>query len=59
MEVPLHPFLGSIGVTPRYGRYETSLTSAEYGGNMDCVETKEGTTLYLPIFVRGAYLSFW
>jgi len=25
---------------------------------MDCVETKEGTTLYLPVFVKGAYLYF-
>lgn len=58
IEIPLRSFLGSIGVAPRYGRHETSLTPAEYGGNMDCVETQEGTTLYLPTFVRGAYLSF-
>ncbi|RJS85310.1 hypothetical protein CW702_01315 [Candidatus Bathyarchaeota archaeon] len=25
---------------------------------MDCVETKEGATLYLPVFVHGAYLAF-
>lgn len=58
VEIGLHPFIGSIGVAPPQGRVEPSLTPGEYGGNMDCVETKEGTTLYLPVFVRGAYLAF-
>jgi acetamidase/formamidase len=58
VEIPLHPFLGSIGVAPRFGRVETALTPGEYGGNMDCVETREGATLYLPVFVKGAYLAF-
>jgi acetamidase/formamidase len=58
VEVPLHPFIGSIGVAPRFGRVEMSLTPGEYGGNMDCVETKEDTTLSLPVFVRGGYLAF-
>ncbi|MBC8231439.1 acetamidase/formamidase family protein [bacterium] len=54
----MHPFIGSIGVAPRYGRTEMSLTPGEYGGNMDCVETKAGTTLYLPVWVRGGYFAF-
>ena len=58
IEVPLHPFLGTIGVAPRFGRVEMSATPGQNGGNMDCIETKEGTTLYLPVGVRGAYLSF-
>ena len=58
VEVPLAPFLGSIGVAPRYGRVEPTLTPGEYGGNMDCVDTCEGTTLYLPIWVDGGYLAF-
>ena len=58
VEIPLHPFLGSIGVAPRFGRVEISLTPGEYGGNMDCIETKAGTVLYLPVSVRGAYFSF-
>jgi amidase len=56
--IPLHPFIGSIGVAPRYGRVEMSLTPGEYGGNMDCVETREGVTLHLPVFVEGGYLVF-
>jgi len=58
VEIPLHPFLGSIGVAPRFGRIEPSITPGEYGGNMDCVETREGTTLLLPVWVRGAYFAF-
>lgn len=53
VEIPLHPFLGTAGVAPNYGEAVLSLTPAEHGGNMDCVETKEGTTLYFPIFVKG------
>ena len=58
VEVSLQPFIGSIGVAPRFGRVEPTLTPGEYGGNMDCVETAEGTTIYLPVWARGAYLSF-
>jgi amidase len=58
IELPLHPFIGSIGVAPRYGRVETALTPGEYGGNLDCVETREGSTIYFPVWARGAYLAF-
>ena len=56
--IPLHPFLGCIGIAPRYGRTEPSITPGEYGGNMDCVETREGTTIYFPVWTAGAYLAF-
>ncbi len=58
VEVPLHPFLGSIGVAPRFGRVETAMTPGEHGGNMDCVDTCAGTTLYLPVSVTGGLLHF-
>jgi amidase len=58
VSIPLHPFIGSIGVAPRYGRVEMSLAPGEYGGNMDCVETRKGVHLHLPVFVDGAYLVF-
>ena len=58
VRVPLHPFIGSIGVAPRFGRVETALTPGEYGGNMDCVETRAGTTLYLPVWMEGGLLYF-
>jgi len=53
ISIPLHPFLGCIGSAPRFGETINSLTPAENGGNMDCVETKPGTTVYLPVFVEG------
>ena len=58
VEIPLHPFIGSMGVAPRYGRVEIALSPGEYGGNMDCVETKAGTTVYFPVFAEGGYLGF-
>ena len=58
VETAIEPFIGSIGVAPRFGRVETTLTPGEFGGNMDCVETREGTTLFLPVWVKGAYLAF-
>lgn len=54
VEISLQPFLGTVGVAPNYGESVLSLTPAEHGGNMDCVETKTGTTLYFPVFVEGA-----
>jgi acetamidase/formamidase len=56
--IPLHPFIGSIGVAPRYGRVEMSLTPGEYGGNMDCPDVCEGAILNLPVNHRGALLVF-
>jgi amidase len=58
VEAPMQPFIGSIGVAPAFGRVEPTLTPGEFGGNMDCAETGEGTTLYLPVWVRGVYLAF-
>jgi amidase len=58
VHAPLHPFIGSIGVAPAYGRVEMTLTAGEYGGNMDCSDTQQDTTLYLPVWVKGAYLEF-
>jgi acetamidase/formamidase len=53
--VPLHPFFGSMGVAPppAIGRYD-STPPTFIGGNMDNKELVAGTTLYLPVFVKGA-----
>lgn len=56
VEIPLHPFLGCIGVAPRFGDVTSSMSASEHGGNMDCLETKQGTTVYLPVFAKGALL---
>jgi acetamidase/formamidase len=54
--ISLHPFIGSIGVAPKYGRVETSLTPGEFGGNMDSPEICQGSTLHLPVSWRGGLL---
>ena len=58
VEVPLSPFIGSIGVAPPMGRVETTLTPGEFGGNMDYRGLTEGVALHLPVWVDGAYLAF-
>jgi acetamidase/formamidase len=55
IEIPLHPFFGSIGEAPpeSYGR----LNSAPpwiHAGNMDNKELVAGSILYLPVHVPGA-----
>jgi len=56
--IPLHPFLGCIGVAPANGEARSSIVPAEFGGNMDSPEASVGNTLYLPVNVAGALLSF-
>jgi len=58
VEIPMRPFLGSIGVAPRYGAVQPALYCGEFGGNMDSPEMRAGTTVYFPVFARGGYLGF-
>jgi amidase len=55
-KIPLHPFLGCIGVAPENGEARSSLVPAEFGGNMDSPQASVGNTLYLPVNVIGAML---
>ncbi|HTO25036.1 MAG TPA: acetamidase/formamidase family protein [Gaiellaceae bacterium] len=57
-EVTLHPFLGVIGMPPPEPGVHPTAPPRRFGGNIDCSELAEGTTLYLPIPVEGALLSF-
>ncbi|HUJ30534.1 MAG TPA: acetamidase/formamidase family protein [Candidatus Acidoferrum sp.] len=54
VKIPMHPFLGCVGVAPPLGETRDSLVPAEFGGNMDASESSVGNTLYLPVSVRGA-----
>jgi amidase len=56
VKIPLHPFLGCIGVAPKDGEARSSIVPAEFGGNMDAPEVSAGNTLYLPVNVSGALL---
>jgi amidase len=58
VKIPLHPFLGCIGVAPAGGEARSSVVPAEFGGNMDAPEVSAGNTLYLPVNVEGALLYF-
>ena len=57
-KIPLHPFLGCIGVAPAGGEARSSVVPAEFGGNMDAPEASAGNTLYLPVNVSGALFYF-
>ena len=55
INVPLHPFFGSMGVAPpaAFGRYDSAPPTIN-GGNMDDKALVAGTTLFLPVFAPGA-----
>ena len=55
IRVPLHPFFGSMGVAPpdSLGRVSSGPPSV-YAGNLDNKELVAGTTLYIPVFTKGA-----
>jgi acetamidase/formamidase len=53
--IPLRPFFGSMGVAPEpaAGRVSSN-PPGRHAGNLDNKELVAGSTLYIPIFVRGA-----
>lgn len=55
--VSLNPFMGVMGVAPACDGGVTTYNPGPHGGNLDCKEITAGTTLYLPIFVEGAYFA--
>jgi acetamidase/formamidase len=55
IDIPLHPFFGSMGVAPpeAAGRFSSNPPWI-MGGNMDNKDLVAGTTLYLPVHAAGA-----
>jgi acetamidase/formamidase len=54
IEIPLRPFPGTLGVArAQPGRYN-AVPPGPFAGNLDNRELVEGTTLHVPVFVRGA-----
>jgi acetamidase/formamidase len=53
--IPYAPMLGCIGTAPDWG-VPSTIPAGPHGGNMDIVETAQGNTVHLPVFVPGAYL---
>jgi acetamidase/formamidase len=55
--VPLKPFTGTIGVAPGEPGHHSIVPPRRVGGNMDVRDISAGTTLYLPVEVKGALFS--
>jgi len=53
IDIPLHPFFGSMGVAPARGLVD-SAPPFSHAGNMDNKELVAGTTLYIPVAAKGA-----
>lgn len=51
--VPLAPFPGIVAVGRKESSTFDSISPGVYGGNLDLRQMTEGTTLYLPVFVKG------
>jgi len=57
-KIPIRPFFGQLAVAPRpeFGR-QNSKEPREFGGNIDCKELTAGSTIYLPVWNKGALFS--
>jgi acetamidase/formamidase len=55
VEIPLHPFFGSMGVAPpeSAGRVNSG-PPGSHAGNLDNKDLVEGTKLFIPVHVKGA-----
>ena len=56
IEIPLRPFPGTMGVARAEPGQYSSVPPGRYAGNMDIRDETEGSTLYVPVFVKGALL---
>lgn len=57
IEIPLKPFPGVMGVAPATAEKLNTIPPRANGGNMDDPHLVEGTTVYFPVFVKGALFS--
>ena len=55
--IPTRPFLGTVGVAPRWERRMSFSQSTEYLGDVDLPQLTTGATLILPVNAPGALLS--
>jgi len=55
IEIPLHPFFGSMGIAPpeSAGKWN-SAPPWMHGGNMDNKELTQGSVIFYPVFAPGA-----
>lgn len=57
VEIPVHPFLGTVGVAPVRERRMSFSQSPEYLGDVDQPSVTAGSTLVLPVNAPGGLLS--
>ena len=55
--LPFAPFPGTIGLAPAEPGQHSVVPPSKWGGNMDIKHLRPGTTLYLPVAVKGALFS--
>jgi len=55
--IPLHPFMGTMGVHPGGGVRLSPFPPHVGGGNIDNRHLTAGSRLYLPVFLKGALFS--
>jgi acetamidase/formamidase len=55
--IRIKPFMGVLGMPPDEAGWHSTTPPRVCGGNIDCKELVAGSTLYLPIPVKGAYFS--
>lgn len=56
--VPLSPMLGRVATAPEGDEAFGGLWPGRFGGNMDAADVREGSTVFLPVFHRGALFYF-
>src|SRR6185503_10165763 len=58
IDIPLHPFFGSVGLAPpaSFGRVNSAPPSI-WAGNLDNKELVAGTSLFIPVWTKGALLE--
>jgi acetamidase/formamidase len=57
IEIPLEPFLGTMGVCPAGASAQPVMPPGRFGGNMDTRQLVRRATLYLPVEVERALFS--
>ena len=55
--IPVEPFFGTMGVCPAGANAQPVMPPGTFGGNMDTRQLVQGSTLYLPVRVKGALFS--
>lgn len=57
IHIPLKPFLGVVGLAHEEDGQFSTIPPYDTGGNIDCKHIGIGSTLYLPVKVKGALFS--